>query len=130
MSSAQCRNCITQPNRLFTFSLRMCGQERETSDSKASVDVSVSHGRQYLRVNDLQKLTAQPQQQSQFKVGMATKLTNFHPSIEERTAAGKALRDRVSRKSQGKWKPAAKRPDPIELLKHADEGRLPELLPI
>ena len=61
---------------------------------------------------------------------MATKLTNLHPSIEERTAAGKALRDRVSRKSQGKWKPAANRPDPIELLKHADEGRLPELLPI
>src|SRR5580700_10369282 len=61
---------------------------------------------------------------------MATKLTNLHPSIEERIAAGKALRDRVSRKSQGKWKPAAKRPDPIELLKYADEGRLPELLPI
>src|ERR1700741_978135 len=61
---------------------------------------------------------------------MATKLTNLHPSIEERTAAGKALRDRVSRKSQGKWKPAANRPDPIELLKRADEGRLPELLPI
>ena len=50
---------------------------------------------------------------------MATKLTNLHPSIEERTAAGKALRDRVSRKSQGKWKPAANRPDPIELLKRA-----------
>jgi uncharacterized protein (DUF2252 family) len=61
---------------------------------------------------------------------MATKLTSLHPSIEERTAAGKALRDRVSRKSQGQWKPAAKRPDPIELLKRADEGRLPELLPI
>ena len=61
---------------------------------------------------------------------MPTKLTNLHPSIEERTAAGKALRDRVSRKSQGKWKPAANRPDPIELLKRADEGRLPELLPI
>jgi uncharacterized protein (DUF2252 family) len=61
---------------------------------------------------------------------MVTKLTNLHPSIEERMAAGKALRDRVSRKSKGKWKPAANRPDPIELLKRADEGRLPALLPI
>jgi uncharacterized protein (DUF2252 family) len=61
---------------------------------------------------------------------MATKLTKLHPSIEERIAAGKALRDRVSRKSQGKWKPPANRPDPVELLKRADETRLPELLPI
>jgi uncharacterized protein (DUF2252 family) len=61
---------------------------------------------------------------------MATKLTTLHPSIEERMAAGKALRDRVSRKSQEKWNPASDRPDPIELLKRTDNGRLPELLPI
>jgi Uncharacterized protein conserved in bacteria (DUF2252) len=70
------------------------------------------------------------QQSSQTKFGMATKLTNLHPSIEERIAAGKALRDRVSRKSQGKWNPPSNRPDPVELLKTADVGRLPELLPI
>ena len=61
---------------------------------------------------------------------MSDKLTNLHPSFEQRTAAGKALRDRVSRKSQGKWKPPAKRHDPIELLKQTDVGRLSELLPI
>jgi uncharacterized protein (DUF2252 family) len=61
---------------------------------------------------------------------MATKLTTLHPSIEERMAAGKALRDRVSRKSQEKWNPASDRPDPVELLKRTDVGRLPELLPI
>jgi hypothetical protein len=61
---------------------------------------------------------------------MVTKLTKLHPSIEERIAAGKTLRDRVSRKSQGNWKPTPNRPDPIELLERADEGRLPELLPI
>jgi len=61
---------------------------------------------------------------------MESKLTKLHPSTNERIAAGKALRDRVSRKSQGRWKPASDRPDPVELLKHSDKGRLPELLPI
>src|SRR5271169_3727476 len=34
------------------------------------------------------------------------------PSVKERMAAGKALRDRVPRPSHGKWAPAADRPDP------------------
>jgi len=58
------------------------------------------------------------------------KSTNSQPSIDERIAAGKALRNRASRKAQGKWTPPPNRPDPIEHLKHADKGRLPELLPI
>ena len=45
-------------------------------------------------------------------------------------AAGKALRERVSRKSQGDWTPTANRPDPIDLLKRTDAGRVAELLPI
>jgi len=45
-------------------------------------------------------------------------------------AAGKALRDRVPRRSQAEWAPAKNRPNPIELLQHADRGRIPELLPI
>ena len=90
-----------------------------------SVDARGGASRQYLR-----KATAQHPESSQPKIGMATKLTNLHPSIEERIAAGKALRDRVSRKSQGKWNPPSNRPDPVELLKTADVGRLPELLPI
>jgi uncharacterized protein (DUF2252 family) len=45
-------------------------------------------------------------------------------------AAGKKLRDRVPRGSHAQWAPAPKRPDPIDLLKHADRGRIPELLPI
>ncbi|MGA7919590.1 MAG: DUF2252 domain-containing protein [Candidatus Acidiferrales bacterium] len=52
------------------------------------------------------------------------------PSAEERMAAGKKIRERVSRGSHAKWKPSANRPDPLALLKDSDQGRLPELLPI
>src|SRR4030088_1820281 len=45
-------------------------------------------------------------------------------------AAGKEARESVPRTSHAKWVRPADRPDPIELLKHADRGRLPELLPI
>jgi uncharacterized protein (DUF2252 family) len=61
---------------------------------------------------------------------MAKARITIHPTIEERTAAGKALRERVPRWSHGKWAPSANRPDPIELLKRTDAGRVPELLPI
>jgi uncharacterized protein (DUF2252 family) len=54
----------------------------------------------------------------------------FGPTIEERMSAGKALRERVPRRSHAKWQRPANRPDPIELLKKADRGRLPNLLPI
>ena len=52
------------------------------------------------------------------------------PSTKERMTDGKALRERVSRASQALWKRTPSRPNPIELLKHADRGRLAELLPI
>ena len=52
------------------------------------------------------------------------------PTVKERMTAGKALRERVPRTSHAKWVCPADRPDPIELLKDADRGRLPELLPI
>jgi uncharacterized protein (DUF2252 family) len=52
------------------------------------------------------------------------------PSIEERMRRGKALREKVSRNSHSEWVAPANRPDPIEVLRHSDSGRLPELLPI
>jgi uncharacterized protein (DUF2252 family) len=51
-------------------------------------------------------------------------------TLKQRMALGRALREKVPRTSQAKWKPAPNRPDPIELLKESDRGRLPELLPI
>jgi uncharacterized protein (DUF2252 family) len=52
------------------------------------------------------------------------------PSVQQRLAEGKALRDKVPRTSHARWVPPPNRPDPIKLLQHADAGRLPELLPI
>jgi uncharacterized protein (DUF2252 family) len=51
-------------------------------------------------------------------------------SLAERTAAGKALRDKVPRSSHEDWKPAPNRSEPVALLEESNQGRLPELLPI
>ncbi|CAH0216887.1 DUF2252 domain-containing protein [Roseomonas sp. CECT 9278] len=59
------------------------------------------------------------------------KATAVHgASLDERFAAGKALRDAVPRSSQAPWKRPADRPDPIALLQQSDPDRLPELVPI
>ena len=52
------------------------------------------------------------------------------PTVKERMTAGRALRESVPRTSHAKWVRPADRSDPIELLKNADRGRLPDLLPI
>jgi uncharacterized protein (DUF2252 family) len=51
-------------------------------------------------------------------------------AIEERLAAGKALRDKVPRTDHGHWKRREGRPDPIQLLRDGDNDRIPELVPI
>jgi hypothetical protein len=48
----------------------------------------------------------------------------------ERRKLGKALRKQVLRRSHGAWSPAPDRPDPIDLLRAQDEGRIQQLLPI
>lgn len=50
--------------------------------------------------------------------------------VEDRLAAGKALRERCTRKSHAQWKAPARRPDPVGLLLESDRGRLPGLVPI
>lgn len=52
------------------------------------------------------------------------------PPVSERMAEGRSLRKKVPRSSHGQWNPPANRPNPVELLKIADRGRLAELLPI
>ncbi len=50
--------------------------------------------------------------------------------LEERIAAGKALRQQCSRKSHAEWSPPADRADPVELLIKNSRGRMEELVPI
>ena len=56
--------------------------------------------------------------------------TPAFPTRAERAAAGRALRDRVSRKSHGDWKPPRNHRDPIRILERSNRGRLTELVPI
>ena len=51
-------------------------------------------------------------------------------SIEERIAAGKALRIKFPRIRQGDYKPAANRADPVSILEKQAKSRLPDLVPI
>src|SRR3954452_3937267 len=53
-----------------------------------------------------------------------------HPTIEERTALGKASRKSVPRSSHEGWTPASDRPDPVELLAEQNATREPDLVPV
>ena len=52
------------------------------------------------------------------------------PTIEERMAAGKALRKKIPRIRQGDYKPAPKRANPVSILEAQAKTRLPNLVPI
>lgn len=51
-------------------------------------------------------------------------------TVEERMAAGKALRDKFPRDKQGEYKPSSKRADPVSILEQQAKSRLPDLVPI
>lgn len=51
-------------------------------------------------------------------------------ALEQRRAAGKALRDRCSRQAQAEWKASKNRADPVELLIENSKGRMESLIPI
>ncbi len=53
-----------------------------------------------------------------------------HNSQAELAAMGKALGEKCPRTSHAEWKPPHDRPDPVRLVLKANEGRLPELLPL
>lgn len=57
-------------------------------------------------------------------------LSKITVSPIDRQAAGKALRDNLSRSTHADWNPSNSRPDPIALLEASNAGRLPNLIPI
>jgi uncharacterized protein (DUF2252 family) len=57
-------------------------------------------------------------------------LRSKHPNVEERIAAGKALREKFPREMHGEYKPANNRVDPVSILEVQAETRLPFLVPI
>jgi uncharacterized protein (DUF2252 family) len=64
------------------------------------------------------------------KRGPKPSLPSVRGSHAELLAAGKALRDKCPRISHAGWQPAKDRPDPVQLVLQAEEGRMPELLPL
>ncbi len=59
-----------------------------------------------------------------------TTRADHYSTREERRRAGRACRDKISRLNQGHFDPKARKFDPIELMKSAHKGRLPELVPL
>jgi uncharacterized protein (DUF2252 family) len=57
-------------------------------------------------------------------------VSSVRGSHTELLAAGKALRDKCPRVSHAGWQPPKDRPDPVQLVLRAEEGRMPELLPL
>lgn len=52
------------------------------------------------------------------------------PSVEERLAAGKALRGKVPRPAHAAYDSAHDRPDPIDILEKQNRGRIQKLVPV
>ena len=53
-----------------------------------------------------------------------------HPTVEERSARGKAARRQVALSSHAGWVPAGDRPDPVALLAEQDATREADLVPV
>jgi hypothetical protein len=60
------------------------------------------------------------------------KIVAFAPRLTraERFAMGESLRKKCPRSSHAEWKPQKGRPDPVKLIEEADEGRIPQLVPL
>ncbi|MFO1089095.1 MAG: DUF2252 domain-containing protein [Hyphomicrobiales bacterium] len=52
------------------------------------------------------------------------------PSLDDRLAAGKGVREKLQREGHAVWKAHDERPDPIALLQQSDAERIPELVPM
>jgi len=75
------------------------------------------------------KSKAEPRAKS--AVGSASPAKTHHlPTLDERIARGKALRQSVPRESHGDWKAEEHRRDPIDVLQDLDKTRIASLLPI
>src|SRR5262249_39022315 len=58
------------------------------------------------------------------------RVTETQKSRDDRHAAGKALRNSVSRKQHAGWTPPRQRRDPVEMVIESSKGRVQELIPI
>ncbi|MFL5240867.1 MAG: DUF2252 domain-containing protein [Gemmataceae bacterium] len=52
------------------------------------------------------------------------------PSRAELIARGEGLRNKCPRRAHAIWQAPANRPDPVQLVKEGDKGRIPQLIPL
>jgi hypothetical protein len=57
-------------------------------------------------------------------------LTQATHNRDDSRKAGKALRDKVPRKSHAVWQASRRRRDPVDILLKSCQGRIPQLIPI
>ncbi|HEY7032410.1 MAG TPA: DUF2252 domain-containing protein [Thermomicrobiales bacterium] len=63
-------------------------------------------------------------------VQVVLRRTSLIPPADERSAEGKAIRERIPRSCHAAWTAPGERADPIALLRHTDRDRLKRLIPI
>ena len=54
----------------------------------------------------------------------------LHPSVDERSARGRAAREQLPPSAHAAWAPAPDRPDPVALLEEQNASRDPDLVPV
>ena len=64
------------------------------------------------------------------EAGLVETFMAKRPSIEDRLAAGKALRAKTPRSSHAQWKPRSDRPDPVAILETQNATRVAKLVPV
>ena len=64
------------------------------------------------------------------EAGLVETFMAKRPSIEDRLAAGKALRAKTPRSSHAQWKPRSDRPDPVAILETQNSTRVAKLVPV
>ena len=59
-----------------------------------------------------------------------SKLWIYQRPRNERYEAGKQMRKVCPRSSHAKWEAPSNRPDPVDLIKESNKGRIPDLVPL
>lgn len=78
----------------------------------------------------MQRASKSGSKTSPAKTKVTAGVTPHIVSPDDRAAVGKKLREKVPREWHGAWKGFKHRPDPIDILRKSDAGRMKELVPI
>ena len=78
----------------------------------------------------MKKKEPTPADLSNKKDQVVSKLWIYQGPRNERYKAGKQMREACPRSSHAQWEAPANRPDPVDLIKESNKGRIPNLVPL